>query len=361
MALKPTKRAAQKPSSVAQPPTGTNVEQSYETGESAVLEPPTAVSVVESAQQNENVTRAQSAAKSKQRSLIAGLILLAVSVLFATLPFVLMVFNAHQSTSQISKHEQAVKALKYPSADEALAAAESYNRDLFQEGNVAIGEVQDPWNGGSQTLSEKDSRYQQTLNIPSDGIMATISYPRLGIDLPIRHGTSNSTLSDGAGHLYGTSMPVGGTNTHAVISAHTGYDRLMFDRLSLGEGKIGDIFYITVLGRILAYQVRDIQVIEPDDFSHFTIEAGKDQVTLLTCTPYGVNNKRMIVTGERVSMPVPAPNPKDVPKSHPERLLLAVVVIAWILFALFVFLYLRKRRRATASGPMRHHNGIIRK
>ena len=124
-------------------------------------------------------------------------------------------------------------------------------------------------------------------------------------------------LAAGAGHLYGTSLPVGGTNTHAVISAHTGYDRLMFDRLSLGQGHVGDRFTIEVLGHTLAYRVTDIRVIDPDDFSVFGIEAGKDEVSLLTCTPYGVNTRRLVVTGERVDIPDPAPAPDDVPLASP--------------------------------------------
>lgn len=299
--------------------------------------------------------------RSRGNTAIAGLILLALSVLFATLPFILMVLNTRQSHSQIDSHSQAVQGLKYPKADEALAAAETYNQELYRNGSTVIGEVEDPWDGGTSILAEKDSQYQKTLNIPNDGIMATISYPRLGINLPIRHGTSNAVLSDGAGHLYGTSVPVGGVNTHAVISAHTGYDRLMFDRLSLREGKIGDIFYITVLNRVLAYQVFDIQVIEPDDFSHFSIQEGQDRVTLLTCTPYGVNNKRLIVTGTRVGIPEPAPEPDTVPQSHPECLLMAGVFVVWLIFTAFVMLFVRNHRLSTTYIAMHHNSGVTKK
>lgn len=143
-------------------------------------------------------------------------------------------------------------------------------------------------------------------------------------------------LAAGAGHLYGTSLPVGGTNTHAVISAHTGYDRLMFDRLSLGQGHVGDRFTIEVLGHTLAYRVTDIRVIDPDDFSVFGIEAGKDEVSLLTCTPYGVNTRRLVVTGERVDIPDPAPAPDDVPLARPGGWLLAAVGVAMALTAAMV-------------------------
>ena len=145
--------------------------------------------------------------------------------------------------------------------------------------------------------------------------MATIKYPRLGINLPIRHGTSQNVLAAGAGHLYGSSLPVGGKNTHTVISAHTGLaDQLMFDKLrGFGsEAKKGDVFYLITAGHMLAYKVTDISVVDPSDFSKLKIVAGKDLSTLLTCTPYGINTHRLLVSGHRVAIPLPAPDPADV-------------------------------------------------
>lgn len=293
--------------------------------------------------------RAGGASSSTRRttptSLIAGLVLLALALLFGTLPFALMAVNHAQAGREVSAHDAAVQALPDAETQEALAKARRYNELLAQEGAAAMGEAVDPWGGGDQSVSEADEAYQGVLDTPDDGIMAAVSYPSLGIDLPIRHGTSNKVLAAGAGHMYGTSVPVGGASTNAVISAHTGYDRLMFDRLSMRQGKVGDFFYITVLGQTLGYRVREIQVIEPDDFSHFGIEPGQDLVTLLTCTPYGVNTQRLIVVGERVDIPVPAPDPKDVPHSHPERWLFGGVVLAWLVFLMIVVLYLRRRRR----------------
>lgn len=315
----------------------------------------------------ETQTKAQPTYKpssSKRRlskTTIAGLILLTLSIISATLPFILMVVNSGMSTRAVDAHESDVDKLSVAKANEAFAQAKEYNARLFQEGTRVLGEVSDPWSDGKNSVADEDKTYQKMLSIPADGIMATVRYPRLGINLPIRHGTSAVVLASGAGHLYGTSLPVGGTNTHAVISAHTGYDRLMFDRLSMGQGRIGDFFYITVLGHVLAYRVSSIIVIEPDDFSHFAIEAGKDQVTLLTCTPYGVNNKRMLVTGQRVKIPNPAPDPKTVPQDHPEYWLIAGVVLVWLLFMLFVFLIVTKRRKKklpARSLPAHHAAGV---
>lgn len=278
------------------------------------------------------------------RTAIAGILLLTLSVLFATLPLMLMVINAHQESGAIDDHTLAVEQLAKQEAEQELQEAHAYNANIFAHGSRALGEVSDPWASSGVTLSQTDSDYQHQLDIPADGIMATIRYPRLGINLPIRHGTGDTVLSSGAGHVYGTSLPVGGSNTHAVISAHSGYDRLMFDALSMGQARKGDYFYITVLGTLLSYRVSDIQIIEPDDFTHFAITAGRDEVTLLTCTPYGVNTKRLIVTGERVGIP-PAPNPDTVPAAHPQHWLIIGVIIAWLLFILFVIAFVMKHRK----------------
>lgn len=277
------------------------------------------------------------------KATVAGLVLLALGVLSATLPFVLMAVNGMRQTMQVADYEQAVAAVPDAAADRAMRRAVDYNRRLFVEGPRALGEASDPWSGDGGAIERSDKAYRDALDISVDGVMATISYPSLGIDLPIRHGTDAGVLSAGAGHLYGTSLPVGGANTHAVISAHTGYDRLMFDRLSLGEGHVGDYFTVDVLGRTLAYRVEDIRVIDPDDFSYFAIRPGRDEVTLLTCTPYGANTRRLIVTGERAVMPGAAAHRGVQTAVRPEWLMLAAVFAAWGLFGAFAVRTLRRR------------------
>lgn len=125
---------------------------------------------------------------------------------------------------------------------------------------------------------------------------------RLHISLPVRHGTDAATLERSAGHLYGTSLPVGRESTHAIVAAHRGLaDRLMFT--NLGFAKKGDLFEIDVQGERLRYKVTDIRVTGPDDVKPLAIEKGQDLVTLYTCTPYGVNTQRLLVTGERTDAP----------------------------------------------------------
>ena len=134
--------------------------------------------------------------------------------------------------------------------------------------------------------------------------MGTIKVPKQSINLPIYHGTSEEALASGAGHLYGTSLPVGGKSTHSVITGHRGLvEAMMFTRLD--EVKKGDFFYIEVMGETLGYKVDNISVILPDDTSKLRIAPGEDRVTLMTCTPYGVNTHRLLISGHRVSIPAP--------------------------------------------------------
>lgn len=163
-----------------------------------------------------------------------------------------------------------------------LASAETYNRTHWYT----------PGDGGVDYARQLNNR---------DGVMGVIDYPRLGIRLTIRHGSDTATLAQGAGHYPGTALPVGGVNTRTVITAHRGGVAPMFTRLD--EARPGDVFHLTAGGRTIAYRVIDMKVIQPDDTMALAPVKGKDLATLLTCTPYGVNTQRLMVTGERTPMP----------------------------------------------------------
>ena len=131
--------------------------------------------------------------------------------------------------------------------------------------------------------------------------MATVKIPSIDVNLPIYHGTETATLDKGIGHLFGTALPVGGESTHTVLTGHTGLGTAtMFDQLT--SLKEGDVFYIEVPGRHLKYQVTDIRVVLPNETETLNKVEGKDLATLITCTPYGINTHRLLVTGERVPM-----------------------------------------------------------
>lgn len=146
---------------------------------------------------------------------------------------------------------------------------------------------------------EPDETYMSCLNLTGDGMMGYVEIPKINVKIPIYHTTDESVLQTAAGHLEGSSLPVGGEGTHAVISAHRGLpSAALFTDLDLLE--VGDCFLLSVLDQILCYQVDRITVAEPQDTSALAAEADKDLVTLLTCTPYGVNSHRLLVRGVRV-------------------------------------------------------------
>ena len=144
--------------------------------------------------------------------------------------------------------------------------------------------------------------------------MASVEIPSIGVDLPVRHGADSYALDNGLGHLHGTSLPVGGTSTHSVITGHTGVaDKALFTRLT--ELRKGDVFYVKVAAQTLAYKVTRIRKVDPDDLRSVRVQPGRDLVTLVTCTPIFLNTYRLLVTGERVSMPDDAPYPEDAPRT----------------------------------------------
>lgn len=199
--------------------------------------------------------------------------------------------NLHQGQVVADYDEEAAK-LSQEQIEEELEKARKYNESLL--GNVVLT---DPFD--AEALDEQNTDYEDLLNIGGDGVMGSIEIPSQDIYLPIYHGTSSESLEKGAGHLQNSSLPVGGKGTHAVISGHTALPTAeMFNNLS--EVKEGDVFYIHVLGQTLAYEVNQIKIVLPEDISDLLIDKNEDYVTLVTCTPYGINSHRLLVRGTRI-------------------------------------------------------------
>lgn len=190
-------------------------------------------------------------------------------------------------------------------------AAEQYNAMLAGTASISEGEA-----------SASPLPYAEQLTV--GGVMCYIDIPKINVYLPVQHGTDADTLEKSVGHVVGTSLPVGGSSTHAVLSAHSGMasSKLFSDIDQLTEG---DVFYIHVLGEVLAYQVDNIATVLPTDTSLLQIEEGKDFVTLVTCTPFGVNTHRLLVRGHRVpyvpEQEVPAATEKPVASSWTQHYL----------------------------------------
>lgn len=297
----------------------------------------------------------------KRKKIRSDTWLKAVSIFILTLglaivayPFVRQYVSGLEQSRLAQASSISVSKWPYPQAEEATKAAEKYNAALAVSGQPVMGEAVDPFNGGrsqSQTESEKDADYHRLLDQGS-GIMGSVLIPKISVNLPIYHGTSEESLASGAGHLYGTSLPVGGRSTHAVITGHRGLvNSLMFTRLD--EMKIGDPFYIKSMNRTIAYRVDRIKVIEPDDTSSLRIEPGSDRVTLMTCTPYGVNTHRLLVSGTRAAMPVPIPYPKDTKKDW--RLAVFAVLLFMVLLLLVALFVLDHKKPVIAHHAKDPH------
>lgn len=184
-----------------------------------------------------------------------------------------------------------------PGPTDQLRLAHAYNQALTSGvrleagGNVPVG---------AGNLSNSELRYESMLKADDDRLMGRVRIPAIDVDLPIYHGTGEDSLLRGAGHLEGTHLPVGGAGTRSVITAHRGLaSATMFTNLN--HVKEADTFTVEVLGEVLVYQVFDIQVIDPDDSGSLKAVAGEDLVTLITCTPLGINTQRILVTGKRIT------------------------------------------------------------
>ena len=200
--------------------------------------------------------------------------------------------TAHQSQIY-TQYQQELETADSARLSAAAKRAAEYNAALYslarQDGSFSENAI---------TQAEVD--YAEQLNLTGSGIMGYVQIPELGVKLPIYHGTAEATLDKGIGHLLGSSLPIGGESTHAVLTGHSGMaSQVMFSDLS--QLQIGDIFYLDILNEHLTYQVDQIKTVLPNDTTYLGITQGADYCTLVTCTPFGVNTHRLLVRGSRIS------------------------------------------------------------
>ncbi len=287
--------------------------------------------------------------KKKAGNLVICIIFLAgLSLLLY--PFVANQWNNYRQKQLISGYEQAVsekEAAEGIDYDAERKKAEDYNEALLPcvlPDSFALAES-----------SGVDPIYMNTLNIAGDEMMGSVEIPKINIKIPIYHTTEEEVLNKGAGHLEGSSLPVGGANTHAVISAHRGLPSASLFT-DLDQMKVGDHFLLHVLDETLCYEVDKISVVKPEDTTALAVEDGQDLVTLLTCTPYGVNTERLLVRGHRVPYVEEEVKEEKTVLSgsslHTNYLLWVFVGLS--VTALFIFvLYLKEtklKRRANKGG-----------
>lgn len=195
-------------------------------------------------------------------------------------------WNSIHQTYAIVDYEASLEGLSPIDYTAYFEAAEEYNQ--------ALAGLEEPLKN-----YDRIDGYEDTLNIRGSGMIGYITIPRIEVELPIYHGTSESVLSKAAGHLEGSSLPVGGENTHCVISAHRGLPSAkLFTNLDKME--VGDTFTMKILDRTLTYEVYEINVVKPEEIDKLSIQPEEDLCTLITCTPYGINSHRLLVQGIRV-------------------------------------------------------------
>ena len=198
-------------------------------------------------------------------------------------PTVSNLYNQHLNNKLIGEYKEAFSSITPEEFNEAMKNAVAFNENR----------------GNEEKLKELGLTYENVLNAADNGVMGYIEIPKISVSLIIYHTIEENVLQKGIGHVPETHLPVGGKNTHCVLAGHTGLPSAKL-LTNIDHLKVGDRFYIHVLNEVLEYKIDDVSVVEPDEVSRLNVISGKDCVTLVTCTPYGVNSHRLLVRGVRV-------------------------------------------------------------
>lgn len=235
--------------------------------------------------------------KNRLFTVLFGLLFL-TGLAILTYPAIADQWNTFRQSRLISDYQETISQMEEEDFEEVWAAARAYNQTFSQ--NSILSDVF----GIDEAEHIEDTEYWQVLNVAGDGVMGYLTIPKINLRLAVYHGTEEQVLQTGVGHMNGTRLPVGGENNHTVLSAHRGLPsaKLFTD---IDQLEPGDLFYLHILNEDLAYEVdRILPMVDKDDYDALEealkIEEGQDQVTLFTCTPYGVNSHRLLVRGHRV-------------------------------------------------------------
>jgi len=280
----------------------------------------------------------ESAAMRKHLSTILLILVFLTGLSLLLYPSVSDYWNGLHQSRAIVEYAQSVSDIDQARYDQTWAAAEAYNRALWDK--------EDRY----QPSETERAEYEALLDISGGGVMGYIEIPSIKCSLPICHGTSDAVLQHAIGHIEGSSLPVGGTGTHCVLSGHRGLPsaRLFTDLDKLGEG---DTFLLRVLDETLTYEVDQILIVKPNELSALEIEADSDYCTLVTCTPYGINTHRLLVRGRRVENQTQAASIRVTADAMQiEPVIVAPLVAAPMLLLLLVWLMVRSSGRGRRPG-----------
>lgn len=272
---------------------------------------------------------------SRNKNQLIRRIIFITGFLLCCYPLVSSMIEGQVQTNAISTYVNDVSALDDSKIKSDLHQAEKYNDVLYQTWGATVG-------NSNEILS--DQQYQQLLNPNHTGIMGTIEIPKINVYLPIYHGTDDDVLSKGIGHVRETSLPIGGLNTRSLLTGHRGLPTSkLFTRLD--ELTIDDFFFIHIYNQTLAYQVNEIIEIKPEEVEQLTIIPDQDLISLITCTPYGINTHRLVVTAKRVEY-----NQKEsenIPSAMMSNRELLFTLLPFIFLLLVLYLIIKDRKELT--------------
>lgn len=292
----------------------------------------------------EETQRPQPAQKSFFQRVGLPVLIILVGLGVLMYPVISTQWNNRVQEQVAKQYEEQLSQKPVEEVNQALAAAKAYNRTQTD------GPILDPW---LARISKDNTAYQEyEAQLAGVSAMSQLAIPSIDLRLPIYHGTGEGTLQRGLGHLYGTSLPVGGVGTHAVITGHTGLTTAtLFDNLV--DVKEGDAIYVSTFGERMKYQVRSTEVVLPDQTDSLRTQPGKDLLTLVTCTPYGINTHRLLVHAERVPMDPDEAKVLDESTSTTQWWMWALGALSLlILVGLIWWLMREKKKQAAGAGDL---------
>lgn len=280
-------------------------------------------------------------AKSLLRRVIVPALIILLGVAVLLYPVVATQWNNHLQQQAAEQYAEEMRNRPPEQRDPEIDKARDYNSKL--QG----GPILDPW---LARISEDNAEYQHYLDqLGNAPAMSQLTIPSIDLRLPIYHGTAEKTLQMGLGHMYGTSLPLGGAGTHTVVTGHTGItNATLFDNLD--KVKRGDGLYLNTFGEKLKYEVDEIEVVLPDVTDSLGLYPGEDKLTLITCTPYGINTHRLLVHAHRVPIDDTETEVFDRRASIMQWWMWALIVLALVIVTWLLWWIMRERRRGSGKN-----------
>ena len=292
--------------------------------------------------------------KNKTLPMVLGILAFLLALLITLYPVISNYINERYASEIHTAYEEIIQQADNSALLEAKKQAIAYNEA------ITPGTAGEAYSQAALTDASRD--YESQLNIAGDGTMGYVEIPKISANLPIYHGTGNDSLERGVGHLLGSSLPVGGTSTHAILTGHSGMaTQKMFTDLE--QLSVGDVFYLHILDETLAYQVDRIKTVLPYDTSLLGITSGRDYCTLVTCTPYGINTHRLLVRGTRIAYEEAEVIVEETAQEEQQQsrweekyllgLLLGVLAVLILFLAAVIFMWIRKKYIARQKSARR--------